>query len=269
VPTAAERGGDLSDLVTPHLQPVQTEPTATSFPANRQQFAGNIIPTNLLSPQALNLLKSIPLPNIASATGSVPNYVASGQGIVNSNAFDVRIDRYQTEKMHLFGRYSFMQYSQSAPGAFGTAAGGPNFGTTAFAGTSDLRDQSLASGFDYTIRPTWLTDFRFGFFRYRVFVNPNGLGTSPAKDAGIPGLNNDAYYTSGMPAFALNGTGGFSFGYSLGINQCNCPLNEQENEFQWVSNTTTPSAITLSSSASTCAISRTCASPAIRTAPAN
>ena len=84
----------------------------------------------------------------------------------------------------------------------------------------------------------WLTDFRFGFFRYRVFVNPNGVGTSPAKDAGIPGLNNDAYYTSGMPAFSLNGTGGFNFGYSLGINPCNCPLNEQENEFQWVGNTT-------------------------------
>jgi TonB dependent receptor-like, beta-barrel len=41
-----------------------------------------------------------------------------------------------------------------------------------------------------------------------------------------------------MPAFTLNGTGGFTFGYSLGVNSCNCPLNEQENEFQWVSNTT-------------------------------
>ena len=50
---------------------------------------------------------------------------------------------------------------------------------------------------------TGLTDFRFGFFRYRVFVNPNGLGTSPAKDAGIPGLNLDNSYTSGMPAFYL------------------------------------------------------------------
>jgi outer membrane receptor protein involved in Fe transport len=69
-------------------------------------------------------------------------------------------------------------------------------------------------------------------------VNPNGVGTSPAKDAGIPGLNVDTYYTSGMPAFTLNGTGGFNFGYSLGVNSCNCPLNEQENEFQWVGNST-------------------------------
>jgi outer membrane receptor protein involved in Fe transport len=237
VPTAAERAGDLSDLGTAIYNPCNGT-DCNILPANRQQFAGAVIPTAQLSPQALNLLKFIPLPNIANAVGAVPNYNASGQGIVNSNAFDIRLDRYQTEKLHLFGRYSFMQYAQNAPGAFGAAAGGPNFGPPGFAGTSALRDQSLASGFDYSIRPNWLTDFRFGFFRYRVFVNPNGLGTSPAKDAGIPGLNNDATYTSGMPNFTLNGTGGFGFGYSLGTNACNCPLNEQENEFQWVGNTT-------------------------------
>ncbi len=239
VPTAAERAGDLSDLNTAIYNPCNgTDCSTLIIPASRQQFAGNVIPSNMLSPQAQALLKSLPLPNVSGAVGAVPNYQASGQGIVNSDSVNGRVDRYQTTKLHLFGRYSFMQYAQSAPGAFGSAAGGPNFGPPGFAGTSSLRDQSLASGFDYAISPTWLTDFRFGFFRYRVFVNPNGLGTSPAKDAGIPGLNNDSYYTSGMPAFAINGTGGVSFGYSLGINQCNCPLNEQENEFQWVGNTT-------------------------------
>jgi hypothetical protein len=237
VPTAAERAGDLSDLNAPIYNPCNGA-DCTIAPAARQQFPGGVIPTNLLSPQALNLLKYIPLPNVTGVTGAVPNYNASGQGVVNSDSADVRVDRYQTEKLHLFGRYSYMQYGQVAPGAFGLAAGGPQFGVAGFAGSSSLRDQSLSSGFDYTIRPTWLTDFRFGFFRYRVFVNPNGVGTSPAKDAGIPGLNNDSYYTSGMPAFTVNGTGGFSFGYSLGVNQCNCPLNEQENEFQWVNNTT-------------------------------
>src|SRR5206468_3324161 len=141
-------------------------------------------------------------------------------------------------KLQMFGRYSFLQVNQAAPGAFGFAVGGPNFATTAFAGTASLRNQSLTYAADYVFRPNLLADFRFGFYRYRVLVNPNGLGTSPAKDAGIPGLNLDDYYTSGMPAFTLNGTGGFSFGYSLGINQCNCPLNEQENEFQWVGNIT-------------------------------
>ncbi|HEY7116133.1 MAG TPA: carboxypeptidase-like regulatory domain-containing protein, partial [Tepidisphaeraceae bacterium] len=235
VPTADERNGDLSDLPTAIFDPCPGGDCNAPL-ASRTQFPGNKIPTNRLSPQALNLLKAIPLPNLSGVSGAVPNYSASGVGAVTNDSFDVRGDRYQTEKLHMFGRYSFLQVSQVAPGAFGFAAGGPNFSTTAFGGAASLRNQSLSYGADYVIRPNWLADFRFGFFRYRVFVNPNGLGTSPAKDAGIPGLNVDDYYTSGMPAFTINGTGGFSFGYSLGINQCNCPLNEQENEFQWVGN---------------------------------
>jgi hypothetical protein len=240
VPTAAERSGDLSGLNTPIFNPCAgTNLNDCSVaPAQRQQFPNNTIPASLLAPQAQNLLKFIPLPNIAGVSGNTPNYSASGQGILNSDAFNVRIDRYQTEKMHMFGRYSFMRYKVQAPGAFGELAGGPNFQTAAFGGASSLRSQSLAAAVDYLVSPSWVTDFRFGFFRYRVFVNPNGLGTSPAKDAGIPGLNLDDYYTSGMPAFTLNGTGGFSFGYSLGINSCNCPLNQQENEFQGVGNVT-------------------------------
>jgi len=237
VPTAAERGGDLSSLGTTIWNPCNGSDCNVA-PANRSQFTNAVIPASLLVPQSQALLKYIPLPNIAGATGSVPNFAASGAGIVNWDGFDVRIDRYQSQKLHMFGRYSFLQVDQTVPGAFGFAAGGPNFATTAFAGAASLRDQSLSYGIDYVITPKWLTDFRFGFFRYRVFVNPNGLGTSPAKDAGIPGLNLDDYYTSGMPRFNMTGTGGFAFGYALGTNSCNCPLNEQENEFQWVGNVT-------------------------------
>ena len=242
VPTAAERAGDLSDLSTDFFDPgcVGTNCLA---PASRQAFTGRRIPTSQLSPQALNLLNYIPMPNVANAVGANPNYSASGSGVVNWDGFDVRIDRYQTEKMHMFGRYSLLQVDQVIPGAFGFEAGGPRFDTTAFAGAASLRDQSLSYGIDYSISPSWLADFRFGFFRYRVAVNPNGLGTSPAKDAGIPGLNLDSTFTSGMPYFNLQGTGGtatggFRFGYSLGTNSCNCPLDEQENEFQWVGNVT-------------------------------
>lgn len=237
VPTAAERSGDLSDLNTAIFNPC-IGTNCVVDPSQRQQFAGAVIPSSLLSPQAQALLKFIPLPNIDGVSGAAPNYDASGSGVANTDSFDVRADRYQSEKLHMFGRYSFLEVNQTIPGAFGYVAGGPNFSTTAFAGVGALRDQSLSYGADYILNPNWLADFRFGFFRYRVFVNPNGLGTSPAQEAGIPGLNLDPLYTSGMPNFRLNSTGGFQFGYSLSTNQCNCPLNEQENEFQWVGNMT-------------------------------
>src|SRR4029077_11259125 len=43
----------------------------------------------------------------------------------------------------------------------------------------------------------------------------------------------------GMPAFYLKGAADpFNFGYALGVNGCNCQLNEIENHFQWVNNWT-------------------------------
>src|SRR5437867_7914835 len=195
VPTAAERAGDLSDLPAAIFNPCIGE-NRNVPPAQRQQFTGNLIPSGLLSPQAQALLKFIPLPNISGVTGATNNYAASGTGVRHDDSFDTRVDLYQSDKIHMFGRYSFLRVDQNYPGAFGFEAGGPSFASTAFAGSASLRNQSLAYGVDYAIRPNLLADFRFGFFRYRVFVNPNGIGTSPAKDAGIPGLNLDDYYTS-------------------------------------------------------------------------
>ncbi len=264
VPTAAERAGDLSDLQVdifnprdafgnevPCLPPAPPQTPQQACP--RQQFMGdsgttpNVIPSALLStPASLAaqaiVNKFIPLPNIPGVTGDVPNYSASGNQIFNDDAFNVRADGYQSEKMHLFGRYSFARFKRQGPGAFGLEAGGPAFNVDpslgGFAGQSSVRNQSIASGFDYTLQPTWLTDFRFAFFRYRVFVDPNGLGTSPATDAQMPGLNLGDKFTSGMPAFFINGRGAFNFGYSLGVNQCNCPLDEEEQQWQFVNNWT-------------------------------
>ncbi|HUY14044.1 MAG TPA: TonB-dependent receptor [Terriglobia bacterium] len=242
VPTAAMRSGDLSALGVPIFNPFDANgnviPCGSAGNCSRQQFPGNVIPTNMLSSQSQYLLSHfLPSPNISGATGGQPNYSALGTEAFNINNFDVKVDQYQTEKLHIFGRYSFQQYYQQAPGAFGAEGGGPNFDGIHFAGISSNRDSSLAAGFDYTVSPNLLTDFRFAFFRYRVFVNPNGLGTTPATDAGIPGLNISPI-TNDMPAFFVGGAGGFNLGYALGVNQCNCPLNEQEQQFQFVDNWT-------------------------------
>ena len=74
--------------------------------------------------------------------------------------------------------------------------------------------------------------------RYHVTDVPNGVGSSPATAAGIPNLNTDNFYTSGLPAFYLDNPVGGSqeLGYSLGVNQCNCPLDEFERQYQFVDN---------------------------------
>jgi len=181
------------------------------------------------------LLGYLPLPNTGPPGQIFNNYIASLSQVFDTDAGDVRIDYNISSKMTLFGRYSIADFTKQSPGAYGDLAGGPSaFG---FAGHSDVRNQSGALGWTYSINPTLITEFRFGTYRYRVRVLPNGTAT-PALDAGIPGLNRGTPDTVGMPAFYVEGDGGFNFGYALGVNQCNCPLSETENQFQWVNNWT-------------------------------
>ena len=73
VPTAAERTGDLSALAADSGQNI-FDPASGATPAQREAFAGNVIPASRLSDPAINLLKLIPLPNISGAAPTDPNF---------------------------------------------------------------------------------------------------------------------------------------------------------------------------------------------------
>ncbi len=233
VPTAAERAGDFSATGVNIF-----DPASGAAPANRTQFEGNRIPTSRLSPQAVSLLnKYIPLPNFA-ASPDLPNYVGAGSVKFDEDLTNTRWDYYHSQPLHIFGRYSFADYRLISPGVFGSIGGGVGFDpNSTFSGESKTRNQSVAAGFDYTVNANLLTDFRFGFYRYRVNVDPGQAQSTPAKDIGIPGLNNDDF-TGGMPGFFINGVAGFNFGYALGVSACNCPLRQNERQFQFVNNWT-------------------------------
>jgi hypothetical protein len=231
VPTAAARNGDLSAYGTPIF-----DPASGATPDDRVQFAGNVIPANRLSPQAQNILKLIPMPNAPGTDGGTRNnYVASGSEKFNGDQYDVRIDHRLDGTSNMFGRYSLANFLRTGPTAFGQGGGAA---LVSLGGTSDVRNQSLALGYDKTLSPTLLLDVRFGWFRYHVNVLPFDYGTTPAADAGIPHLNNDTTFTSGLPAFFINGDRGFSAGSGLGVNRCNCPLDEDEKQWQIVGNIT-------------------------------
>lgn len=224
VPTDLARTGDLSEYGVNIFDPL------TGDPSTRTQFAGNIIPADRLSPEALNLLNLLPRPN---RPGISNNFAASGSEIFDNDTFDIRIDGRYSEKLNLFGRYSFADFSRDGPSVFGDAGGTQ---LVSLGGTSAVRNQSIAIGFDYVLSPTTVVDFRFGFFHYKVDVLPFDFGGSASADAGIPGLNLDDNFTSGLSAFSIQGAFGFNFGSGLGINRCNCPLQEDEKQFQFVGN---------------------------------
>ncbi|MBV8866633.1 MAG: carboxypeptidase regulatory-like domain-containing protein, partial [Acidobacteriaceae bacterium] len=228
VPTAAERTGNLSDLGVPIYDPSTGNPNGTG----RTIFPGANVAGHI-SPPTANLLAALPLPNIATTDPAAPNYATSAVENYPTNQWDARGDYFATDKVRVFGRYSYLAANVTAPGPFGLY-GGPAFPQWGFSGLSDALNQNVASGVTYTFSPTLLTEVRFGFSRYRVTVAAPDQTTQLANTVGIPGLNiagqPDTY---GLPDLTINGSGGFSMGYS-----CNCPLHERETLLDYVNNWT-------------------------------
>ena len=238
VPSAAERAGDLSGLGVNIFDPADAAPAGP-----RTQFAGNIIPANRLSAQAQNLLKQIPLPNIDARRATSPTtsvrHVKFNDDVVNT-----RWDHYTSGKLHIFGRYSLADFRMDSPGIFGVVvAGAASTQVAPFAGASRFA-QPLHRG------------------RFRLCRQSDAPDRLPLRLVPLPRVRRSGQRQRqpgegcrhsrperrrlqlGNAGVLLNGYGRgntgnqFNFGYALGVNGCNCPLIQDESQFQFVNNWT-------------------------------
>src|SRR5579863_4827451 len=115
VPTALARssctsGGDcdLSEYLQGGQGQIFDPATNQTALTGRTPFVGNIIPAARLSAPAVNFFKLLPAPNVAGA-GIVNNYAASGSGLFDTNQADGRVDYQLSDKLHLFGRYTYFR----------------------------------------------------------------------------------------------------------------------------------------------------------------
>ena len=236
VPTLRARTGDFGEYEytdsggTAH-NVIYDPLTGNADGTGRQPFANNIIPTNRLSPQALAIMQYLPSPNAVDQGGTTfrNNYAATGSEKFDSNQWDTRWDYFINDKSSLFGRYSYAGFNKSAPGAFGVLAGRPGprqhrlrrrFRRAQPKPVSRLHAHLFADA-----------DHRFPF-RFHALPGespPNGLGTTRPRTLVFRASIRITSYTAECPAFFIQGDGGTNLGYSLGTNQCNCPLNGQEN----------------------------------------
>ena len=255
----APGGGNIFDPTTGNL----------TNGSGRSQFCGpagcgtepNWIPiSRLMLPNgnptaAAKILALFPDPGTGAPV--LNNFAGAGSGPFTQNGFDTRIDYAASPTLNVFGRFSLAYYSLSGKGLLG-ALGGPGNGGTSdapgLAGSSNTHNYSLAAGFNKTVTNNWLTDFRFGYFKYNPQTSKPDSGT-PMTNIGIPGANIPGDpKTNGLGAFLLgsdplsgeggapaNGGAGLvisSFGDGLGVARCNCPLTESEQQFQFVNNWT-------------------------------
>jgi hypothetical protein len=242
VPTAEARSSCLAAAANPALScdlseylaqgQIYDPNTGSASAVARTAYLNNQIPGSALSPQAINLLNLIPAPNHAGSSPLVGNYAASGTGSFHTNQFDVRVDDQFSEKMHLFGRYTYFNSSLNGGSVFGPA-GGSGFGTNGFAGTDTSQDDSLSAGGDYTLSSKWLTDFRFGWFRFHFNELQPGYNQPLGTALGIPGVNTgDLALNGGLPAFAIDGF--TQNNTNFGINTA--PFLLTENSYQFNNN---------------------------------
>ena len=205
---------------------------------------GNLIPVSQLSPQAVAVLKAFPQPT--DPTALLSNYVASGAGSYLQNSFDTRIDYDLNQSNQIYGRFSLAYFTLSGTPSL-SQLGGVGFGPgPGLAGSSNIHNFSLASGWTHTFSPSLLMDVHFGWFKYNPQTAFWDQGQTPMTGFGIPGLNlpSQPLLTSGLAYFNLGGSSGTGnqtisdFGNGLGVQRCNCPLTERENQWQAVVNFT-------------------------------
>jgi hypothetical protein len=206
--------------------------------AGRTAFAGNLIPVSRLSPIAVKLLKLFPQPANGNVTAF--NFFGSGSGPFHGNAFDTRGDYQAPGNLHIFGRYTRAYYSLNGQPILGIGLGGQGTGVGGLSGSSVIHNHSLAAGFDKAISTTLLTDFRFGWFKYNPHSIKPDANVAAAQALGLNGLNTSDTSTGGLPAFQFDSDARTltNFGDGLDPSRCNCPLIENEHQYQFVNNWT-------------------------------
>lgn len=175
VPTAAERAGDLSALGG-----------RIKNPATRQPFAGNVIPTSLISPISTALLKYYPMPN-APQTSTI-NYVNSP---TRKNFYDNYLGRFDytlSQKNSIMARYGFQKNDIYTPGGFDLVGG-------------QRQPQGFQNGviaLTSSLSPTLVNVARFGYDRTVNETTGQNTGNPIAAQAGIVFGGTGPFY-SGFP----------------------------------------------------------------------
>jgi hypothetical protein len=188
VPTVGMRGGDFSGF------------GAIRNPFTNVPFAGNIIPSNLLSPQALAVQKLLfPLPNFGAANLTAANYRASFNGPEVHRTEEIKLDHNFSERETAFLRYENRKDDYHIPGAR-SALPPQNVGTS----DNIRRVNFWTAGLISTLRPNLINELRAGVVILVSASSGDLNGQALMDQFGISGLPTRGN-TSSLPYFNISG----------------------------------------------------------------
>jgi hypothetical protein len=205
VPTLLQRQGDFSQTLAQNGQQIRIfNPfTTRANPSGgfiRDQFAGNVIPANLIDPVALKVLQYYPLPNQpGNAVTGAQNYFATGIAELNVDNLDARVDHQLSDAQKVFVRYSYRK-THSAPASF--------FPQDIAIAEGRVNEQNLAHNgvIDYnrTMSKTTVMSARLGFARTLFLFDNQGLGFIPSS-LGLPSSIDANVDRPMFPRFGVGG----------------------------------------------------------------
>ena len=225
VPTAAEKAGDFSALLTLTGAPVPTtytndctgdvvlqnqifDPATTRIGPKgvpcRDPFPGNIIPSTRFSPAATALLAGLPDPNQA-ATLTLPNgfknnYAISSLAPITNTSYTIRIDQSLSSKSKIFGSYSTRENSAieappDLPAPYNNAGWPQDFDT-----------HYTRVGWDYTLTPTLLNHLNLGYNR----TNSKNFAANLNSKTTLTSAGAPNYYSNAFPHVCFDGLDNYS-----------------------------------------------------------
>ncbi len=185
LPDQAERNGFLPQTVIDPL-------TMAIYPANTQ------IPLSQINPFAAAGLAGLAPANAGSATSLANNLEETIPLKDYSDKYDAKLDYVMSAKMT-----SFLRFSQRKDiSYYGPADPGPSGGDGN--GFIHAIQQQAAAGYTWTVSPTSLLEFRFGFDHVLGGKEPPYLGgTNVASEFNIPGLPSSL--AGGFPTQVISG----------------------------------------------------------------
>lgn len=221
VPTAAMRNGDFSQAPSVIFNPFTGDVNGNG----RTPFAGNVIPSNMLSPIAQKINEYYPAPNLPGLTR---NYVRDLDTTVDRNNYDVKLNWNRTPSHQIWGKYSQMDALVSNLFYLGVDGGG----------SGDTAVKQFTLGQTWTLNANTVVDSTFGFSRQnQEVVGPDfELGDFGQDVLGIPGTNASGNFDNperyaGFPTFNT----GFS---AIGNNAGWTPLYRDERTYAFTTNVT-------------------------------
>jgi len=216
VPTPQEIQGDFSmssvkiydptkTVANPNYNP--TKPTGpANFPYTRQQFLGNVIPSNRINPllEAF-LLKYVPMPNMAVMAGAADsnNYLDIRNETHFQNQGTIRIDHNFSSGDTLFGRYSLGQENGFSPssGMTSTTENLPGFGAN-----FDNRSQQGVISWNHVFAANKVNTMSIAVSRLSMDRTSQNDGVNDIVGAlGIQGIGFGGPNAWGAPWFAAQG----------------------------------------------------------------